>query len=1013
MKKNIILVLAVLIITAGLFAPNQQVFAGDPNCQSGYTSNPYNNNPPPRRPTQEQRKFAAAQFRNAQNQPPQGGLTGGDSPTRSGFSFYLSILILFGGIWALFVLLFQRFGKYLEPKRVRLPKLLGFALKPSFALSAFGVLFLATIVGSIFNAPTTVIAEKREKPDKSKMEGVANPSNKSVFKTAQQIGGSGVTQIGAPVFDATGNRYIRGGFTGTMTIGATTLTASRDFDMFVTKYDVNGNAVWARQATGATSGIASNFANEGATALAVDSSGNVFIGGSFVKTITLQGGANTNITLNDDGAAGINYESFVAKYDANGNLLWAKGGNSSSPKNPDNLEVGQNGIDQIVFDSSGNPYITGFVSGNNFFGSAFTNQGQSEILLAKLNPADGAVVWKQIIGGTNDDNGLDLRIDGANNLYLIGNFGSPQITFPDGTTFTNPDDPNDPLEDSTDTFIAKFDTSGSNLWVEDLGNADTVGGSQIAVNAAGDIYLTGYFFDSATFPTTPETTLTENEGSGDDDDSLGGYVAKMDSGGNFIWAKSFGGTGKSIALDAAGRVYVVGTFWDGGAFGDGTPNAEMLASFDGDDVFVARYDSNGGFDWAKPIAGTGIEGLVATYATGDPSEVTENIYNPVGIAFNPATGTMFVSSDFNNVVTLDCITLKTPAFSRQSYIAELSADNEAVTCRIWNGLDADDNDWDLPDNWNGGIIPSNNNSVYIPYTGNSFDNPTYNPATNVILQNITVADDRTLTFGDRDLILTGKLWLTGGIVNTGDRLIDMVASATANRIADLDGNGGYVIGNLRKEFGDQNPFTFPVGTANGYSPVDVAPQNGSGALLKIKAVEQPHPMTANTTNHINRYWNINQAGKGFIEANLTFHYLQTDVVGDESLFKLYKIDDPDPPEERTATIDTEANTATVNNVSEFSDWTLANLAPSAASVSVGGQITMPNGYGISGAIIVLTDDSGNTQRTISNSFGYFQFEEVEGGKTYTLSVRHRRFTFAPQIINVFNTIDNLQIVSGK
>ena len=303
---------------------------------------------------QKQKQFAAAQNRNSQNQPPSGGLTGDDSLTRS-VSFVLSILVLLGGIWALFVLSFQRFSKYLALNRASLPKLLGFALKPSLALSAFGFLFLATIVGNLFTSPRAVTAERRVKSDKSKMEVAANPASKSVFKNVQQIGGEGVTQIGSPVFDAEGNRYIRGGFTGTLTIGATTLTASGDFDMFVAKYDANGTAIWARTGSGATGGVTATLAVEGATALSVDAGGNVYIGGSFVKIITLQGGANSNITLNDNGAAGINYESFVAKYDLNGNLLWAKGGNSGSPKNPDNLETGQNAIDQIVFDSSGNP----------------------------------------------------------------------------------------------------------------------------------------------------------------------------------------------------------------------------------------------------------------------------------------------------------------------------------------------------------------------------------------------------------------------------------------------------------------------------------------------------------------------------------------------------------------------------------------------------------------------------------------------------------------------------------
>ncbi len=1006
-----IFLLAAFFLLAPLFLTTQSVFAGAVSSQGGVPIDPCDSrSPPPNCPTptpMRQQKFAAAQIRNERNQQQHGELNTGETNTRTNFTFFASIFVLCGGLWTLFALLRNQFGKRRrQTSKVRMTKVWDFAFKPSFALSAFGFLFVAAIVGGVLTKPAAVNAEKRVKADKSLMSGLVNPSNKPVFKTTQELGGTGITQIGAPVFDSMGNRFVRGGFTGTLTIGATTLTATKDFDLFFAKYDANGNALWARQASGSTSGaIPATLAVEGATALSVDANGNVYLGGSFVRTITLQGGANS-ITLNDNGAPGINYESFVAKYDGSGNLLWAKGGNTNSPKNLVNLEDGQNGIDQIIFDADGNPYIAGFVSGDHFLGSAFTNQGSSDIMLAKLNPATGAIVWKQIIGGTEDDNGLDLKIDGANNLYLIGNYGSPTITFPNGDTFENPGDSNDFEGDSTDTFIAKFDATGANLWTESVGGGSDVGASQIAVNSAGEIFMTGYFFDSITFGAM---TLFENEGTGEDSEaSYGGFVTKMDGSGNFVWAKQFGGIGKSVALDGGGRVYVAGTFFDGGAFGDGTPNAENLASFGGEDLFVARYDANGDFNFAKPIAGAGAEGEIAV---GNPSDEnggkTENNYNPLGISYNPASQTMFISGDFQKVIALDCQTLTATGTNRHSYLAELSADGETTSCRIWNGLDPNVNDWDSPDNWNGGIVPGDNDSVYVPYTGNSFDNPIYNPAGfGSILNNLTVSDDRTLTL-NRDLVLTGKLWLLGGFVDTSDRLLDLTDTATANRIADADGGGGYIIGKIRKEFGDTNPFIFPVGTANGYSPVDVNPQNGFGALLAIKAVEQPQPLFASSENRINRYWEITRAGKGFIEANLTFHYLQTDVVGDESQLKLFKVEE-NSPLEQTATINTTANTATVNNVSEFSDWTLAQLAPTAANVTVSGRVLNGNSA-IWGARVSLTDESGVSHFATTNTFGYFLFPDVEAGQIVVLEARHKRYRFAARVVTVKEAIENLDL----
>ena len=615
-------------------------------------------------------------------------------------------------------------------------------------------------------------------------------------------------------------------------------------------------------------------------------------------------------------------------------------------------------------------------------------------MLAKLNPANGAIVWKQIIGGTEDDNGLNLKIDAANNLYLVGNFASPEITFPSGDTFTNALDPNDSEGVSTNTFIAQFDVNGDNLWTENLGGANDVGVSQIAVSGAGEIFMTGYFFDSVTFG---DITLFETEGAGETDEaSLGGYIAKIDANGDFVWAKEFGGVGASLALDGANRVYVAGTFYDGGTFGAGEANEESLASFGGVDLFAARYDANGNFDFAKAVSGAGAEGGVAVSNPSAPDRKTENNYNPLGLAYNPARGTMFISGDFQTAVSLDCQTLNIVNGIRHSYLAELSADDETTSCRIWNGLDPNVNDWDSSDNWNGGTVPGDYDSVYVPYTGYGFDNPTYNPnGFGVILSNLTVADDRTLSL-ERDLPITGKLWLFGGIVDTGaDHLLDLTETATTNRIADVNGGGGYVIGKLRKMFGDSlAPFIFTVGTASGYSPLDVAPQSGFGGGLAVKAVESAHPNVPNQQIHLNRYWTLNNAGEGFLSANLTFHYLQTDVVGGESQFRLFKIEPPDAPELQTATIDTEANTATVADVSQFSDWTLSAFAPTAATAAVGGRVTTAASRPVSQARVTLANSHGATRTALTNALGFYRFADVPTGETYVFGVSYKRLNFA-------------------
>ena len=106
-----------------------------------------------------------------------------------------------------------------------------------------------------------------------------------------------------------------------------------------------------REGGGSTDAAVGEPAIEGATTLAVDPSGNVYLGGSFVKTISLQGGANPAVTLTDNGATGINYESFVAKYDANGDNLWVK-----------NIDNGTSLVGAVIaVNAAGEIFLTGRV----------------------------------------------------------------------------------------------------------------------------------------------------------------------------------------------------------------------------------------------------------------------------------------------------------------------------------------------------------------------------------------------------------------------------------------------------------------------------------------------------------------------------------------------------------------------------------------------------------------------------------------------------------------------------
>jgi len=206
--------------------------------------------------------------------------------------------------------------------------------------------------------------------------------------------------------------------------------------------------------------------------------------------------------------------------------------------------------------------------------------------------------WAKQAGGTDYDEGMSIAVDANGNSYVTGSF-KDSATF-GTTTLTSSGD--------GDIFVAKMDSNGNWLWAKQAGGTDYDEGMSIAVDANGNSYVTGYFFSNANFG---DTNLIS---SGYDDI----FVAKIDSDGNWLWAKQAGGTseewGHGIAVDANGNSYVTGFYQESATFGTIT-----LTSSEGNDIFVAKLDSNGNWLWAKQAGGTSYdEGVsIAVDANGN------------------------------------------------------------------------------------------------------------------------------------------------------------------------------------------------------------------------------------------------------------------------------------------------------------------------------------------------------------------------------------------------------------
>ena len=377
----------------------------------------------------------------------------------------------------------------------------------------------------------------------------------SDFLWAKRAGGTDNDWGYGIVVDGSGNSYVTGYFqSSSITFGTTTLTNVGNVDIFTVKYDASGNVVWAKSA-GGTSGDYGN-------GIAVDGSGNSYVTGYFQSSnITFGTTTLTNASIGTN-------DIFTVKYDASGNVVWAKSAGGTSG------DAGKG----IVVDASGNSYVTGhFLSSSITFGTTtLTNVGSVDIFTVKYD-ASGNVVWAKSAGGIEGAGGYSIAVDGSGNSYVNGYFFS-SITF-GTTTLTN--------AGSADIFTVKYDASGNVVWAKSAGGTSADYGNGIAVDGSGNSYVTGYFQSSSIIFGT--TTLT-NASIGTNDI----FTVKYDASGNVVWAKSAGGIahdfGNAISVDVAGNSYLTGYFQSSSITFSTTTLTN--ASIGSNDIFVTKVGNS-------------------------------------------------------------------------------------------------------------------------------------------------------------------------------------------------------------------------------------------------------------------------------------------------------------------------------------------------------------------------------------------------------------------------------------
>lgn len=374
------------------------------------------------------------------------------------------------------------------------------------------------------------------------------------------------------VYDAAGNLYVAGIFTGTTLVGGTVLTSQGGNDGYVAKFTPTGGLAW--MVPFSTPG------NEGVYGVAVDAAGNVFVTGSFTNTIDLSNG----VTLSNPG--GTSARLFVVRFSPQGSAQWAQQSSGSG--------VSAQGIG---LDATGSVYVAGLYASPLTIGPTTLTYPTGStpligVFLARVSAATGALqalthafhLERLSSTGTATWFAPGLAVTPAGEVVLHDIF-SQRAVF-SGATLT-PTGLNDVL-------VARFDAQGALQWARQGGGTgeDRVYSAQ--VDAAGNVYAAGLFSGSASFD------ATSLPGAG----GLDGFLVKYSPLGTLQWARALGSSGSDaynyVALDAAANPYAVGN-----VAGSAQVGSFPLTTAGGSDVLLTAYSPQGQVRWVQQAGGPG------------------------------------------------------------------------------------------------------------------------------------------------------------------------------------------------------------------------------------------------------------------------------------------------------------------------------------------------------------------------------------------------------------------------
>jgi beta-propeller repeat-containing protein len=339
-------------------------------------------------------------------------------------------------------------------------------------------------------------------------------------------------------------------------------------DAYLVKYDASGAPLWTRL-------IGTSQTDRGHNVKA-DAAGNIYVAGRTRGNLA--------------GASG-GQDGFVRKFSPDGTTLWTRQFGTTFDDSAEGLAL----------DSGGNVYLTGYTGGN--LDGQTNSGGEFDAFVRKLD-SNGTLLWSRLLGSAGSDESNGVSVDPNGNVYFAGRTSGPL----GGQPYNG---------GPSDSFLSKFDSSGTFQWARLLGASGSQIGYGVAADASGKIYLAG----------ATNTALDGQTHSGSDD----AFLAQYDSSGARLWTRLQGTSNIDAAYDmaiddATGAIFTTGET-RGSLAG---PNQGLL------DFILTKWDSSGLIDWTQQFGTSNAEH--GSGVTTDPSGRVYTTGPTGGSLFGPNAG---------------------------------------------------------------------------------------------------------------------------------------------------------------------------------------------------------------------------------------------------------------------------------------------------------------------------------------------------------------------------------------